>query len=138
MIISTKDDSFSILAIDSSSNSDSISAAKDSMDTAFEICRNYVMEKSIRRASVIRKEQAYGEMSRGIILVALVSMIWIIIKQIFGESTQYFLSTFFIFLFSLVCFSYRYIQARRINPVFIYSTFCSLVNESKQEDSTKK
>jgi hypothetical protein len=101
----------------------------DNIHVGYEICRNYVMEKA-NRAGIIRKEQAYGEMSRGIIFVSVISIIWIIIKQFFVKTPiQNFWYVFGFIVFCLICFSYRYIQARRVAPVFIFSLFCSLVNE---------
>lgn len=97
---------------------------------AFEFCRNYIRENSPRAANVIRKEQAYGEMSRGIVFVSLVSVV-ILVFQNWYTPINHFINILEFYLFSLICFSYRYNQARYVVPLFIYSTFCSLYLDNK-------
>lgn len=125
----TKDVTFTL------SNEDG-SAKLDKITVAYEICRNYVMENAKKRAGIIRKEQAYGEMARGIVFVSFFSSIWLTIKQTFGNSNGNFWPIFGFLLVSLVCFMFRYAQARRISPLFIYSTFCHLISENKQQSGT--
>lgn len=99
-------------------------------DIAYEYCRNFVMEKTTNRSANIRKEQAYGEMARGIIFVNLLSLLLLFIKELWIEQTSGFLFIVCFFTASLVAFGFRYGQARHISPVFIYSTFCSIINRS--------
>lgn len=111
---------------------------KNNLDPAYEFCRNYVMEKR-NRSTTIRKEQAYGEMSRGIVLVSLVSIIWLLIITIFfGTIITNFWYIFFLYIFSFVTFSFRYGQAKHINPIFIYSTFISVVELKDNKTDEKK
>lgn len=122
----TNDNTFSLTKEDGSANIDNILIA-------FEFCRNYIMEKTISRSGTIRKEQSYGEMSRGIILVAFIGIVWICIKQISGNYVNHFWYLLMFFVLSFIAFTFRYVQVRRINPFFIYSTFCFLINDKQTE-----
>lgn len=107
------------------------------LDPAFELCRNYVMEKGTRSIS-IRKEQAYGEMSRGIVLISLISLIILFIYTgYYGNIVNNYWFVFGLFSFSLITFSFRYGQARHINPIFIYNTFISAVELNSNPNEKK-
>lgn len=111
---------------------------KDNLDPAYELCRNYVMERGTR-STTIRKEQAYGEMSRGIVLVSLISLIVLfIITGPLGIVVNNYWFVLGLFIFSFVTFSYRYGQARHINPIFIYSTFISSVELNNEKEYEQK
>lgn len=102
---------------------------QENIDIAFEHCRNYVMEKTSRNYSIIRKEQAYGEMARGIIFVCFVCIVGILVINFYYSPVEHFwLVLAFLFL-TLITFSFRYGQARHIDPIFIFSTFCTLISE---------
>lgn len=107
----------------------SFELTKSNRVIAFEFCRNYLRENFPRTANIVRKEQAYGEMSRGIIFVSFVSIVWITI-QYFLIPIDHFLYALLFYIFSLICFSYRYNQARYVVPLFIYSTFCSITKHN--------
>lgn len=111
---------------------------KDNLDPAFEICRNYVMGK-LFRSTTIRKEQAYGEMSRAIVLVSLVSIVWLlIITTFYGIVVTNFNYIMIFYVFSFITFSFRYGQAKHINSVFIYSSFISAVELKNKSNDDKK
>ena len=101
----------------------------EDINLTFEICRNYVMEKTIRRSVYITKEQAFGEMSRGVVFVSLIFMIALAIKTVLA-SVPYFWTKEILAFIIVVCFSYRYLQSRYILPYFIYALVTTLSEEN--------
>jgi pimeloyl-ACP methyl ester carboxylesterase len=114
------------------------------LNVAYELCRNYVMERTARRALAIRKEQAYGEMARGGVFVTLTAVLFICIILLFKPEGMWGippkLEQFLPYqlaghMVALVGFAYRYAQARGINPLLIYSTFSVLLEEEARAGS---
>jgi hypothetical protein len=101
----------------------------ENMDIAYEHCRNFIMENAKKNYAIVRKEQAYGEMSRGIILVCFICLFLLIVLKIFTDDISSFVSKLLFFVLCIVCFSYRYGQARHVDPIFVYSTFCTFIKK---------
>lgn len=94
----------------------------------YEYARNFVMEKSARRAVSIRKEQAYGEMSRALVVISLALLglapIFYLTEGRLEAGLAIQTAIHFAFL---VTFSFRYAQARLINPYLVYVTFSIMI-----------
>ena len=109
---------------------------KQNLSVAYEFCRNWVMEKTLNRAVFIRKEQAYGEMARGLTLVGFLFIILVVLKIMVlgGERALWFqLGAHIIFFLG---FSFRYAQARNIDPYLVYMTFCVLAGVLEETSTT--
>ena len=85
---------------------------------AYEIARNYIMEHSRNRAAFIRKEQAYGEMARGIVTSSVICIV--LIGLLRPSFWVWQLATHSV---ACVGFTFRYAQARFISPYYIYLNF---------------
>ena len=98
------------------------------IDIVYELCRNYVMERSARRAIAIRKEQTYGEMSRAVVLISILALSALIIAHnVPSVVVEHFWPQLVVHFVFLVAFAFKYAQARIVGPLFIYVTFSVMV-----------
>jgi hypothetical protein len=111
----------------------------ENTDIAYEFCRNFIIEKASKNYTTIRKEQAYGELSRSIILISLIAFFALLINCIFFTTTNYWWLKLLVNLLVFVSFTFRYGQVRHTAPIFIFSTFCTFltINNFKENKSTQ-
>lgn len=101
---------------------------------AYEFCRNYIHVRNNERASFIRKEQAYGELARSMPVVSIVWTMYLWISSPESMITNLLITSFFMLVF--IFFFWRYLQARRIDAMFVYFGF--LVLEEQETQSKQK
>jgi hypothetical protein len=100
----------------------------NNINEVYEFCRNYVMERSARRAISIRKEQAYGEMCRAIVVISLALLLTLpLLRWLAGIPKEWFWLQLVVHAIFLLAFSFRYAQARLIAPYLIYATFSIMI-----------
>ena len=100
---------------------------------AYEFCRNYIHTRNIERASFIRKEQAYGELARSMPIVSIVWLLYFWISSTNSLLINLAISSIIIMIF--VFFFWRYLQARKIDAMFVYFNFLVLEEqENKSEE----
>lgn len=110
---------------------------EENINEVFEYCRNYVMERSARRAISIRKEQAYGEMCRSMVVISFTLLLLLpIFKWWIGVPEKWFWWQLGVHAIFLVSFTYRYGQARLIAPYLIYATFTVMMGPSSGSELT--
>lgn len=111
----------------------------ENMDIAYEFCRNFIIEKASKNYTTIRKEQSYGELSRSIILISIISFFALLINGIFYTTTNFWWTKLFINLLIFISFTFRYGQVRHTAPIFIFSTFCTFlsINNIKENKSNQ-
>ena len=92
----------------------------------YELCRHYVAMRAPDRARVIRKEQAYGELSRSLVLVGLITGI----LSIFFALTPVIPTALSCLAAGFIAWR-RYLQARKIDAFFVYLVF-HIVRKSEE------
>lgn len=107
----------------------------ENIDIAYEFCRNFIIEKASKNYTTIRKEQAYGELSRSIILISIISIFALLINLIFFTTTNFWGIKFFANFLVFVSFTFRYGQVRHTAPIFIFSTFCTFLTMSNFKEN---
>lgn len=94
----------------------------------YEFCRNYLNKYAPERAGFVRKQQAYGELSRSMIVIALICFVISLSPVVSGEKSVIMIP---LAVFSIIFFGWRYIQARSIDALFIYTNFLVLRKSEK-------
>lgn len=97
----------------------------------YELCRNYVHVKDKERANFIRKEMAYGELARSLVLVCFIglSLVW------FSPLRRERITLYAVLLFgSMLVFFWRYLHAREINAALVYFNFLVLRGEEVERE----
>jgi hypothetical protein len=109
----------------------------ENIDIAYEFCRNFIIEKASRNYTTIRKEQAYGELSRSIILTSLIALLSLMFNGFSSKTVDHWWLKLVITILVLVSFIFRYGQVRYTAPIFIFSTFCTFLylNQLKRKDN---
>lgn len=109
----------------------------ENIDVAYEFCRNFIIEKASRNYTTIRKEQAYGELSRSIILISLIAIVSLVVNCFSCNTVDYWWIKLGTTLLVLVSFTFRYGQVRHTAPIFIFSTFCTFLslNHTNKKDN---
>jgi hypothetical protein len=94
----------------------------------YEFCRNYLHTHSPERAGFVRKQQAYGELARSMVVVALICILVSLLPLVSNDKSIIMIP---LSVFSIIFFGWRYIQARSIDALFVYTNFLVLRKSEK-------
>lgn len=102
---------------------------------AYELCRNYIHIQHSERASFLRKEQTYGELSRSMVVVSTICLVAVGFAP---TATGTRMSVAALLITNLVLFYLRYLKARQIDACFVYTNFIVLLEEEGKQKEQEK